>query len=275
MILNKIKSITKDPRLFFATLILGGLSILALFAKWIAPHDPSNGKIMDRLLPPSTTYLLGTEGNGADVLSCLIYGAQTSLFVSILTVILSTSVGILIGSISGYFGGKIDTFIMRVTDLFMAFPGILLALAVAALLGPGIFNLVIAISITGWTAPSRLVRQEVLALREREFVQAARSLGASHPRILVKHIIPLTMAPLMIQATFALSAVIITESSLSFLGLGSQETTTSWGSLLSAGKGYLDSAPHISLAPGLAIMAVVIAFNFLGDYLQEKIEGKT
>ncbi len=223
---------------------------------------------------PSFEYPLGRDENGGDVFAKVIYGARISLGVAFLVVVLSASLGLILGSIAGYGPRWIDTLLMRVIDIFYAFPSFLLALALVAFLGPSLFNLIFALSLTSWTGFARLVRGEVLHLKERDYVQSAKSLGASSFRIVVLHIWPNLVGLLVVQATFAMAGTIIAESGLSFLGLGAPLEIPTWGQLLNSGRRYLSDAPHIALFPGLAIMILVMGFNLLGDGLRDLLDPK-
>ena len=244
----------------------------ALLAPVIAPYNAASQNLENDLIAHSSDHPLGTDKLGRDILSRLIYGARISLAVGVATVVLSAAIGVLIGSLSGYFGGWFDQLLMRVVDILMAFPGILLAIAFTAVLGPGLDHVVLALCLIGWTGYARLVRGEILSLREREFVQAARALGCKPSRMILRHLVPNMLPPLVIQATFGLAAAIIAEGSLSFLGLGVEPPTPSWGAMLNEGRQFLLVAPHLTTYPGLAIMITVLALNFVGDGLQEKLE---
>lgn len=264
-----------NPRIWFGlsiALILIGASFLA---PWVAPTDPEDMDIALRLAPPSAADWLGRDLNGGSVLTAMLYGGRTSLYISFITVLLSITVGAGIGLIAGYKRGVVDAILMRTVDLLMAFPGILLAMALAAFMGPSLNNVIFAIAATGWTSSARLVRGQTLSVREREYVAATKALGAGDLRIIVKHIFPATLSPLVVQATFSLSGVIVTESSLSFLGLGAEDGAPSWGSMLSQGRTVLTEAPWLSIFPGLAIMLMVISLNFIGDALRDILDPKT
>ncbi|HVO95229.1 MAG TPA: ABC transporter permease, partial [Terriglobales bacterium] len=226
------------------------------------------------LVAHSIEHPLGTDKLGRDILSRTIYGGRISLVVGIATVALSLTLGFLLGSVSGYFGGWVDQTLMRLVDALMAFPGILLAIAFTAVLGPGLDHVVLALCLIGWTGYARLVRGEILSLREREFIQAARALGCAPTRIILRHLLPNLLPPLMIQATFGLAAAIVAEGSLSFLGLGVAPPTPSWGSMLNDGRQFLLVAPHLTTYPGLALMITVLALNLVGDALQERLESR-
>jgi peptide/nickel transport system permease protein len=207
-------------------------------------------------------------------LSRTIYGSRVSLLVGVATVALSLSIGFALGALAGYFGGWLDQLLMRLVDILLAFPGILLAIAFTAVLGPGLDHVILALCLIGWTGYARLVRGEILALREREFVHAARALGCAPGRVILRHLLPNLLPPLIIQATFGLAAAIVAEGSLSFLGLGVEPPTPSWGSMLNEGRQFLLVAPHLTTYPGLAIMITVIALNLIGDALQDRLNAR-
>jgi peptide/nickel transport system permease protein len=250
------------------------LILTALSAPALAPHDPLRQNLDQDLIAYSAEHPLGTDKLGRDILSRTIYGARVSLLVGITTVALSLSLGLLLGSLSGYFGGWIDQSLMRMVDILMAFPGILLAIAFTAVLGPGLDHVILALCLIGWTGYARLVRGEILSLREREFVQAARALGGRPERIILRHLVPNLVPPLLIQATFGLAAAIVAEGSLSFLGLGVEPPTPSWGSMLNDGRQFLLVAPHLTTYPGVALMITVLALNLVGDALQERFHTR-
>jgi len=256
-------------------LILLLLLFAALGAPIIAPHDPLRQNLANDLVAFSADHPLGTDKLGRDILSRTLYGARISLLVGFATVAISLVIGLVIGSLAGYFGGWIDLLLMRLVDILLAFPGILLAIAFTAVLGPGLNHVVLALCLIGWTGYARLVRGEIIALREREFVQAARALGGRPRRVIFRHLLPNLLAPLAIQATFGLAAAIIAEGSLSFLGLGVEPPTPSWGSMLNDGRQFLLVAPHLTTYPGLAIMISVFALNLVGDGLQDRFQGRS
>jgi peptide/nickel transport system permease protein len=260
--------------LYLGALLLSLLIISALLAPLIAPHDPARQNLAEDLIPYSSAHPLGTDKLGRDILSRTIYGGRISLSVGLATVALSLTIGFAIGSLSGLFGGWIDQSLMRLVDILMAFPGILLAIALTAVLGPGLDHVVLALCLIGWTGYARLVRGEILALREREFVQAARALGCAPQRIVLCHLLPNLLPPLLIQATFGLAAAIVAEGSLSFLGLGVEPPTPSWGSMLNEGRQFLLVAPHLTTYPGLALMFTILALNLVGDALQDRLEHR-
>src|SRR5439155_6737113 len=253
----------------FSILLLLGTT--ALFAPLLAPRDPLSQNLDQDLIASSRQHPLGTDKLGRDLLSRIIYGGRVSLLVGIATVTLSLAIGVTIGSFSGYFGGWADQLLMRLVDILMAFPGILLAIAFTAVLGPGLDHVILALCLIGWTSYARLVRGEILALREREFVQAARALGCKPGRVIARHLLPNLLPPVLIQATFGLAAAIIAEGSLSFLGLGVEPPTASWGSMLNEGRQFLLVAPHLTTYPGLAFMITVLGLNLVGDSLQDHL----
>jgi len=260
--------------LYAGTAILLLLTAAALFAPVIAPYDPLGQNLDQDLIPHSSEHWLGTDKLGRDILSRIIYGGRISLLVGITTVALSLAIGIVIGSLSGYFGGWIDQMLMRLVDILMAFPGILLAIAFTAVLGPGLDHVILALCLIGWTSYARLVRGEILSLRERDFIQAARSLGCRPKRIILRHLLPNLLPPLLIQSTFGIAAAIVAEGSLSFLGLGVEPPTPSWGAMLNDGRQFLLVAPHLTTYPGLGLMITVLALNLIGDALQDRLDRR-
>lgn len=252
------------------------LILLAIFAPWIAPANPSAQSLPERLLSPSAQHWMGTDELGRDVMSRTLYGARISLTVGISVVVGAGLVGLVLGSLSGYFGGAFDRFINIVLiNSFLSFPGILLAIAFAAFLGPGLDKVILALVITGWAGYARLARAQVMKVREMEFVLAAKSLGASHARILLRHLLPNTLQPLLIQATIGMAGAILAESTLSFLGLGVVAPTPSWGAMLNDARNHLFDAPHLVVFPALGIMAAVLGFNLLGDALRDWLDPRT
>ena len=250
--------------------------IFALFAPWIAPQDPAYIDLPHRLARPSAAHWCGTDELGRDILSRLIYGARISMLVGSCVVAASLGLGLIIGSIAGYYGGLIDRFVNVVLmNAFMSFPGILLAIAFVAFRGPGIFNLILALSLGGWVGYARLVRGQVLAAREREFVEAARALGASDLHIVVRHILPNIIQPVIVQAAIGMAGAILAEATMSFLGLGVPPPTASWGAMLNDGRSHLFDAPHLVLFPALAVMLAVLSFNFIGDALRDYLDPRS
>ena len=250
--------------------------ISALFAPWIAPQDPAAIDLPARLGAPSHAHWFGTDELGRDILSRVIYGARISMLVGSCVVLASLALGLVVGSIAGYYGGGIDRFVnVILMNAFLSFPGILLAIAFVAFRGPGIFNLVLALSLGGWVGYARLVRGQVLAAREREFVEAARALGASDLRIIVRHILPNIIQPVIVQAAIGMAGAILAEATMSFLGLGVPPPTASWGTMLNDGRAHLFDAPHLVLFPALAVMLAVLSFNFIGDALRDYLDPRS
>ncbi len=248
----------------------------ALFAPWLAPQDPAHIDLPGRLASPSGTHWFGTDELGRDILSRIIYGARISLLVGGSVVTLSLFVGLVVGSVSGYYGGLFDRFVnIIVMNAFLSFPGILLAIAFVAFRGPGLFNLILALSLGGWIGYARLVRAQVLAVREREFVEAARALGANDLRIILRHILPNIMQPIIVQSAIGIAGAILAEGTMSFLGLGVAPPTASWGSMLNDGRVHLLDTPHLVLFPAAAVMLAVLAFNFLGDALRDLLDPRS
>jgi len=246
--------------------------LIAVVGPWVAPQDPDSQNLARRLESPSGEHLLGLDELGRDMMSRLIHGARVSVLVGLAVVLISGTIGTLIGAISGYLGGLVDALLMRLTDLFMAFPGILLAIALVAVLGPALEHVVLALVVIGWVGYARLVRGQVLQLREQEFVLAARAQGVRASRILLRHILPNVLPLLVVQASLGMAAAILAEASLSFLGLGIQPPTASWGAMINAGRSHLLDAPHLTLFPGLAILLTVMGLNFLGDGLVDALD---
>lgn len=250
--------------------------VFALFAPLIAPQNPSNIDLPSRLQPPSGAHWFGTDELGRDIFSRVIYGARISMLVGGSVVAGSLLLGLVLGSIAGYYGGLADKFFnVIVMNAFLSFPGILLAIAFVAFLGPGIFNLILALCIGGWVGYARLVRAQVLAVKEKEFVEAARALGASDWRIVTRHILPNIIQPVIVQAAIGMAGAVLAEATMSFLGLGVPPPTASWGSMLNDGRAHLFDAPHLVLFPALAVMLAVLSFNFIGDALRDYMDPRS
>jgi len=250
--------------------------LCAILAPWIAPQDPAAINLPTRLEPPSAAHRFGSDELGRDILSRIIYGARISMLVGSCVVLTSLALGLVIGSIAGYYGGGVDRFVNVVLmNAFLSFPGILLAIAFVAFRGPGIFNLVLALSLGGWVGYARLVRGQVLATREKEFVEAARALGASDLRIIVHHILPNIIQPVIVQSAIGMAGAILAEATMSFLGLGVPPPTASWGTMLNDGRAHLFDAPHLVLFPALAVMLAVLSFNFIGDALRDYLDPRS
>jgi peptide/nickel transport system permease protein len=249
--------------------------LAAVFGPWLAPFDPAAQELALRLEGPTGLHWFGLDELGRDIFTRVLAGARISLLVGIVVVGVSSAIGIALGSVAGYFGGVVDEIISRVVDILLAFPGLLLAIALVAVLGPSLTNVVLALSLIGWVGYARLVRGQVLRAREFDFVQAARALGATTPRILARHVIPTTLPAVSVQATLGMGGAILAEAALSFLGLGVQPPTPSWGTMLNYGRGHLLDAPHLTIFPGLAIAILVLGFNFLGDGLRDLLDPAT
>ena len=264
--------ILKNPLGVLGLVIVILTIFLAIFADVIAPYSPYQQNITESLNPPSVQHWLGQDDLGRDILSRIIFGARISLLVGFITVSVSAILGSVIGAIAGYFGGWIDEVLMRITDILLAFPGILLAIAIMAILGPSLNNVIIALCIVGWKSYARLVRGEILKEKEKEYIQATKALGYSHFRIISFHLIPNTLNPVLVMATLGVASMIISEAGLSFLGLGTPPPIPSWGGMLSEGRQYLLQAYQLTTFPGLAIMILVLGFSFLGDALRDALD---
>jgi peptide/nickel transport system permease protein len=263
-----------SPSAWLGAAIVASFLLVAFLGPLLAPHSPLDADVDDRLLPAGGTYLLGTDEDGMDVLSALLYGARLALFISGSSVVICAAVGVSIGVLAGYYRGPLDEIVMRVVDILQAFPGLLLNLAIVAVVerpGPGI--LVFALCLNGWVGYARVARAQVLSLREREYVVAARAIGASSARVMFRHILPNLVSPLLVQATFGFGGLILVESSLSFLGLGPQ-VPYSWGAMLEKGTTWLWNTSTLVMAPGLAIALVVVGFNLLGDGLRDRFDPR-
>ena len=248
--------------------------LAALIAPLLSPFDPNKQDLGRRLDGPSSQNLLGRDEFGRDVLSRIIHGSRVSLTVGLLVTSISLAVGVSIGVTVGYAGGWIDELVMRLVDIVLAFPGILLAIALMAVMGQSLFNVVLALCITGWAPFARLTRGESLSIRERRYVLAARALGASGLRIVARHLLPNIISPILVKATLGMAGVIVAEAALSFLGLGVRPPTPSWGAMLNAGRAYILVTPHLVVFPGIAIMLVVLSLNFLGDGLRDALDPR-
>jgi peptide/nickel transport system permease protein len=249
--------------------------LAALVGPFLAPFDPAAQQLALRLTGPTGAHIFGLDELGRDIFARVLSGARVSLVVGVVVVSVSSFVGVVMGSIAGYFGGRADELISRVIDILLAFPGLLLAIALVAVLGPSLGNVILALSLIGWVGYARLVRGQVLRAREFEFVLAARALGATTSRILMRHVIPTTLPAVTVQATLGMGAAILAEAALSFLGLGVQPPTPSWGTMLSGGRAHLLDAPHLTIFPGLAIAVLVLGCNFLGDGLRDVLDPAT
>jgi peptide/nickel transport system permease protein len=259
--------------------VVGGILVLlvfvlSIFAPRFAPYDPSKIDIKNILVGPSWSHLLGTDDLGRDVLSRMLWGGRISLEVGFVAVGIATIMGLILGSIAGYYGGWIDSAVMRAVDIMLSIPTIFLVLAVIAILEPSIINIMVVIGLTSWMEPARLIRAEFISLKEREFVVAARAIGAADSRIIIKHVLPNGLAPILVSATMGIGGAILIESALSFLGLGVQPPTPSWGSLLSSGKDNIEIAWWLSAFPGLAILVTVLGYNLLGEGIRDALDPR-
>lgn len=269
-------------RLFAANrLALAGLAILlllvlvALFANQLAPYSPYVGDLTTtRLLPPSATYWFGTDDQGRDILSRLVHGSRITLFVVVLVAVMAAPIGLLVGTVAGYAGGLVDAVLMRVTDIFLAFPRLILALAFVAALGPGIENAVIAVAVTSWPPYARIARAETLTVRRADYIAAVRLMGASPMRIVLRHIMPMCVASVIVRVTLDMAGIILTAAGLGFLGLGAQPPTPEWGAMVATGRNYLIDQWWVAAMPGLAIFVVSLGFNLLGDGLRDALDPR-
>lgn len=271
-----MKALRANPLATAGLVLVIAFVLCALLAPWIAPRDPAFIELPARLAGPSAAHWLGTDELGRDILSRLLFGARISLLVGGSVVAASLFLGLIFGSLAGYYGGLLDrVFTVIVMNAFLAFPGFLLAIAFVAFLGPGLFNLILALSIGGWVGYARLVRAQVLAAREREFVEAARALGASDWRVITRHILPNIIQPVIVQAAIGMAGAVLAEATMSFLGLGVPPPVASWGSMLNDGRAHLFDAPHLVLFPAAAIMLAVLSFNFIGDGLRDYLDPRS
>ena len=266
----------RDPVFWLSAAALVVILLAAVFAERLAPFSPNAQDITKRLQAPGldSSHILGTDEVGRDILSRLIYGARVSLLVGVIAVGLSCPLGVLVGLIAGYAGRRVDSVLMRITDIQLAIPTILLAIAVVAVLGPGLGNVILTLSVTGWTLYARLVRGETLVVKGRDFVQAARAAGAGDARIMARHVLPNVFSPVIVVAVFAVANMIVLEATLSFLGLGVEPSVVTWGRMLNGGRLYLSTAWWLTAFPGLAIFVTVLAVNLLGDHLRDWLDPR-
>jgi len=262
----------KNRLVLFGFIVVSFFGLIAIFAPFLSPYEPDAININEALLSPSRAHLLGTDQLGRDLLSRLIYGARISLFVGIIAVGLATLIGILLGSLAGYYGGMVDSIIMRFTDIMLCFPTFFLILAVIAILEPSIINIMVIIGLTNWMGVARLIRAEILSLKEREFILAEKTIGASDFRIIIVHLIPNALGPVLVSATLGVAGAILLESGLSFLGIGVQPPTPSWGNILTEGKATLGYAWWLTVFPGLTILLSVLGYNMLGEGLRDRLK---
>jgi peptide/nickel transport system permease protein len=278
----KKKSMAKDiiRRLFrnksavFGLVIIIILLVFAIFAEHIAPYGYDDQLLSRRFIPPCNEHIFGTDDYGRDIFSRIVYGSRTSLLIALLSVTFSSFIGVIIGCIAGFYGGRVDNLLMRFIDILLAIPSILLAISISSALDPGIINLMVAVGVGAMPGYARIVRASVMSERDQEYVEAARSIGAKDFRIISKHILPNVMAPIIVQATMSISVAILTAASLSFLGLGIAPPTPEWGSMLSAGRSYIRDSWYVVTFPGVAIMAAVFGFNLFGDGLRDALDPR-
>ncbi|HAS54659.1 MAG: hypothetical protein A2X56_04330 [Nitrospirae bacterium GWC2_57_13] len=259
---------------FIAVTVLAALVVTALFAPMLAPYDPLAMDLDSLRLPPDNSHLLGTDSKGRDILSRIIYGTRISLAVGIIAALSSLCIGVVLGMIAGYFGGKTDAVLSQIFDVFLAFPSLLLAIGISAVMDPGLTSAMLAIALVGWAGFARLVRGITLSLKEQTYVEASRALGASTSRVLFRHILPNALPLLLVAGSLRVGGFILIEAALSFLGLGVQPPTPTWGSMISLHRVYINSAPWMVIFPGLAISITVISFNILGDFLRDKLDPR-
>lgn len=276
-----LRDLRENKAALVSVIVLTIIIFFAVFAPLLSTQDPNYTNLRVRLLPPvpfegsNPEHLLGTDSVGRDVASRLIYGARISLMVGFIAVVISGLIGVTLGLITGYFGGWVDDVIMRLADIQLAFPFILLMLAVLAVVGPGLWNVILVLGVTGWVAYSRIVRGCVMSLREKEFIEAARAVGASNQRIIIKHLIPNIIGPVVVIASFSVSRTIIAEASLSFLGLGVDVETATWGKMLSEGRLYISDAWWLTTLPGICLALTVLCINVFGDWLRDVVDPKS
>lgn len=273
-IVDKLRQIIHNKFALIGLTILILLAIVAICAPMIAPYNPDKMDLNNSLQPPSSDHLLGTDKLGRDVLSRLIFGSRISLTVGFIVEGIALVIGITLGAVSGFFGGLVDNIIMRVVDVVIAFPFLILAIAIVAIVGPSLTNMMLVLGGVVWISYARLIRGMFLSLKEEEFVVAARVVGAKNSRIIFRHILPSTLGVIIVQATFGIAEAILAASSLSFLGMGAQPPTSEWGAMLSESRTYLRTLPMMTFAPGLAIMVTVLAINFVGDALRDAFDPR-
>lgn len=267
-IYKKFRKIFRDQYVIIGSIVVSLLLLISLFAPAVAPNSPIEQNLEERLLPPTLKYPFGTDNLGRCIFSRIIYGARISLSIGVIVIGINSISGVIIGLIAGYFGKAADSIIMRLVDIFLSLPGIIIALLIAAIIGPSLLNIMLALSIIGWTGYARVVRSSVLSAKEKEFIKAEISIGASHGRIIFYHILPNVVSPVLVMMTLGMGYTILAISALSFIGLGAQPPLSEWGAMLNSGRPFMQTAPHLMIFPGLAIMISVLGFNFLGNGLR-------
>lgn len=274
MLRETLRRLSRNPLAMAGAAVVLFFCVLALFPSLVSSHDPNRINILKILEPPSRAHPLGTDDLGRDVLARMLHGARISLSVGFVAESIAIGIGLVVGLLSGYYGGKVDSLLMRFVDIMLCFPTFFLILAVIAFIGPSIWNIMLIIGVTGWMGVARLVRAETLSLKERDFVAAARAQGAGTARILFRHILPNTLAPVLVAATLGVAGAILVESGLSFLGIGVQPPTPSWGNILTSGKDNIEFAWWLSLFPGLAIFLTVLGYNLLGEGIRDAVDPR-
>ena len=269
-----LRKLLRNPLTAAGVVVIALLMVVALFAPWIAPFDPFQQNLPNALLPPGPVYWFGTDEFGRDLFSRLVHGTRITLFIVSLVTVVVGPLGMAVGVVSGYFGGKVDAVLMRVADIFLSFPGLVLALAFVAALGPGLDHAVLAIALTAWPPIARLARAEALTLRQADFIVAAQLQGASHLRVMLKHLAPLTLPSVLVRLTMNMASVVLTAAGLGFLGLGAQPPLPEWGAMISDGRRYMLDSWWMVAAPGAAILLVSMAFNLLGDGLNDALDPR-
>ncbi|MFZ2071015.1 MAG: nickel transporter permease [Halobacteriota archaeon] len=269
-----VQQLKKDKLSMIGAIIIFFLAVIAIFAPHITPYNPIELDLEDRLSPPCGNHLMGTDNLGRDVLSRIVYGTRVSLSMATVVVLIVMLLGIAMGTTAGYFGGIIDGTIMRMVDVLLAFPNIILALVIAGILGPSLTNVMIALGAIWWVGYARIIRGSVLSVKEKEFVEATRVMGCGDTYIAIRHILPNVLSPVIVLATLDMGHIILSIAALSFLGLGAQPPIPEWGTMLNEGRPFMETAPHLMICPGLMIMIVVLAFNFLGDGLRDVLDPR-
>jgi peptide/nickel transport system permease protein len=267
-----LRSLAKDPLAIFGVVIVAGLVIVAVLAPWLAPYDPITPDIVSKLQPPSRIHFMGTDELGRDIFSRVLYGARLSLWVAIIVLVVAGGIGVVLGGLAGYFGRWVEEGLMRVTDIFLAFPALVLAMAISAALGASVGSGMVAISLVWWPVYARLVRGQVISIKNQQFVESARSMGASDLRLLFRHILPNALGPVVVALTFDLGNAILLTASLGFIGLGAQPPTAEWGAMIAKGKDYLLVHWWYATFPGLAILIAVLGFSSLGGFFQSWVD---
>lgn len=269
-----MKKVLKNKQLLLGSIIVILITLIAIFAPLIAPYDPINNNLLSSLESPGGKHLLGTDSLGRDQLSRIIYGSRISLMLGFTTQLINTIIGVTLGIAAGYFGGKVDNMIMSLTNVMLSIPSLILGLTIMAVMGPGLINIFIALGFTLWTYTCRVVRAQTMVVKEKEFVKAAEALGATRWRIAIKHIIPQILGPVLVIATFGAASAILLEASLSFLGIGVQPPTPSWGAMLSRGREYIWTAPWLMIYPGIFLLVTILGLNLMGDGLRDYWDPK-